>query len=170
MAALAGAAALPGSALALGAKAVPIDEFLKASSRLSGIALDKSYSQMAETIWSILSAKGGEQLQRLMVLVLAVPEAALDLALKRAGLMPTAQAVLSAWYSGAVTIDPKLFDHPVVRHLCGDLHGAVDPAAPHAPITWVFAYDEALTWQACSYTKPSAACGGPFGYWQDAPA
>jgi len=169
MAVLAGVSALPGPALALGAEPAPIDAFLRTSSLLSGIMLDKSYSQMAETIWSILSVKGGEQLRRLTVLVPETPEAQLDLMLKRTGLAAAAQAVLSAWYSGAVTIDPKLFDHPIVRHLCGDLHGAVDPRAPHAPVTWVFAYDEALTWRACSFTKPSAACGGAFGYWQDAP-
>jgi len=169
MAVLATAAGLPALPQAAAASPVPIDEFLRVSSRLSGIPLDKSYSQMAETIWRLLSLQNESALHALVSTVSNLPEAALDQGLKRHHLDTTAQAVLMAWYTGAVPIRPTLFDHPVVRQMCGDLHQLADPHQPNAPVSFVFAYDEALTWQACRFTKPSAACGGAFGYWQEPP-
>lgn len=55
---------------------------------------------------------------------------------------PLANAIVGSWYSG-------LYDGP---------NGAA-----------VAGYDTALMWDAMSFTKPLAVCGGDTGYWASAP-
>jgi hypothetical protein len=168
MAALATMASLPALPLpaeAAAASRIPLDEFLAASSKLSGIALDKSYSQMAETIYTIFDLERRAALQALVRFANDTPEDQIEQGLKFAWFADTAQAVLGAWYTGSVTLSGKLLEDPAIRQMSG----APASAASEEPVTWVFGYDEALAWRACSFTKPSAACGGAFGYWQDPP-
>jgi hypothetical protein len=53
-----------------------------------------------------------------------------------------AAAIVAAWYSG----------------LCDSASGPV-----------VATFDQALLWQALSFTKPFGECGGSTGYWSDPP-
>lgn len=53
-----------------------------------------------------------------------------------------ASAIVAAWYSG--------------------LYETVQGQA-------VATFDQALLWNALSFTKPLGACGGEFGYWSDPP-
>jgi hypothetical protein len=163
MAALATAAGLPLPAVA--AVPSPIDEFLIVSSKLSGIALDKSYSQMAETIYTIFHLERRADLHALMRFVIDTPEDRIEHGLKSTPFTKTVQDILTAWYTGSIPLSAKLLADPAIQHLSGKLV----PAANGKPTAWVFAYDEALAWRACTFTKPSAACGGTFGYWQDPP-
>lgn len=168
MAAAAAAACLPGKAIA--AARIPVDAFLEASARLSGIPLDSSYTQLGETLWQLLTLEGTAKMRAMVVLVNRVPEKHLERELRRFGLTKTARTVLNAWYQGTVSILPKYFRNPVVLHALGDLSGQVDPKKPGRAVTAVLSYDEALVWRSCTFTKPSATCGGPFGYWQYPPA
>lgn len=54
-----------------------------------------------------------------------------------------ANAVLAAWYSGL---------------------------SPVPGATEVTGYNEALVWDALSYTKPPGSCGGETGYWSSLPS
>lgn len=54
-----------------------------------------------------------------------------------------ANKIVAAWYSGV---------------------------SPDPDSTEVVAYTDALMWDAMTYTKPMAYCGGAMGYWADAPA
>lgn len=54
-----------------------------------------------------------------------------------------ADAVLAAWYSG------------------------LSPAAGAADVT---GFNEALVWDALTYTKPWGSCGGETGYWSEIPS
>ena len=53
-----------------------------------------------------------------------------------------AAAIVAAWYSG----------------ICADASGPV-----------VATFDQALLWQALTFTKPFGECGGSTGYWSDPP-
>lgn len=53
-----------------------------------------------------------------------------------------ANAVVAAWYSGV---------------------------SPLNSASQVMGFNEALVWNALSYTKPWGSCGGEIGYWSDAP-
>ncbi|MDO8605552.1 MAG: sugar dehydrogenase complex small subunit [Phaeospirillum sp.] len=168
MAAAAVAACLPGKARAASER-ISVDAFLAASSKLSGIALDKSYSQLGETLWHLLTLDGASRLRAMVVLVNHTPEERLERELRRFGLRTTAEKLLSTWYQGTISIAPRYFRDPVVLRVLGDLSGQVDPRKPHRAIPAVITYDEALAWRSCTFTKPSATCGGPFGYWQNPP-
>lgn len=54
----------------------------------------------------------------------------------------TADAIVAAWYSGM---------------------------SPVAGARTVTGFNEALVWDALTYTKPWGSCGGETGYWADAP-
>ncbi len=124
---------------AWGAGPPPLPALLQASSKLTGIALDRSYAQLAEAYWAALtSGTNSTDWARLIALVLETPEDKLPAALKAAGLENQAQALLSAWYSGMVN-------------------------------SVVITYDDALVWRTATFTKPPASCGGLFGYWNAPP-
>lgn len=154
LAGLAGAtalAALPGASAAAAsatASAMP-DTFLAASSKLCGITLDKSYIQLANTIWQALTAQGDRDFLHICRIAAAAPD---DATLERKlvnskTLWPKTEALISAWYTGMVPA------------------GATAAAGSK-----VLTYDEALAWTVCQdFTKPPATCGGPFGYWHDEP-
>lgn len=57
--------------------------------------------------------------------------------------MKIANAVVAAWYSG------------------------ISPLAGARQVT---GFNEALVWNALSYTKPWGSCGGDVGYWSEAPS
>ncbi len=80
--------------------------------------------------------------------------------------------LLRAWYLSQVELPPEALTNPEVQRICGNLRGHTDPKPllnKQGKLIGQISYDEALTWQACSFTKPSATCGGHFGYWQDPP-
>lgn len=113
---------------------------LRASQKLTGIPLDLSYLDLAQTVWTALLQKYGEDaLTKLVQAVNDAPEGSnLKDVLKGAGLLEVGQAVTSLWYTGA----PSEKDQPALF------------------------YNDALMWRACAFTKPPATCGGPFGYWE----
>ena len=151
LAGLAGAtalAALPAATASASASAIP-DTFLAASSKLCGITLDKSYIQLANTIWQALTARGDRDLLRICRIAATAPDdATLERKLVNGPLLwPQTEALISAWYTGMVPV-----------------------GAPAAAGSRVITYDDALAWTVCQdFTKPPATCGGPFGYWHDEP-
>ncbi|MBC7953877.1 MAG: hypothetical protein H7Z12_18920 [Rhodospirillaceae bacterium] len=126
-------------------------DFVAASARLTGIELNGTYAQLAAQLWAELINLGRrDELDRVIRLAsTAHSDDDLEHRLTESGLMPTAQDIIRAWYTGAVTI--------------------ADPGRPGMTETKVVNYNEALVWTACSFTKPPATCGGPFGYWHDGP-
>lgn len=69
---------------------------------------------------------------------------------------PIANAIVAAWYSGLFTTVPKgagASNHP--------LRGKVQKVAT---------FDQALVWNALTFTKPWGECGGETGYWSNPPA
>lgn len=69
---------------------------------------------------------------------------------------PIANAIVAAWYSGLFTTVPKgtgASNHP--------LRGRVQKVAT---------FDQALVWNALTFTKPWGECGGETGYWSNPPA
>lgn len=168
--ALAAAATL--SVLPSGVQAMatpPRLDFLRASATLTGIELDRSYLQLASDIWTLLTLHGERPLQSLVELVLRVPERELPQRLRQLALEPQARRLLNVWYRGQIELAPADLTNPAVVRICGDLRRRIDPDHPQRPISAVINYDEALSWQACSFTKPAATCGGPFGYWAEPP-
>lgn len=134
-------------------------DFLLASSRLTGIALDASYLDLANAVWNALVQAGTRRLDHVVRVAGEVEdEAAL---LRRLTETPdrkevemTVRAVIFAWYNGWVP-DPN------------------DPTATDrvTPVRNPGAYDQALLWRACEeWTKAPGDCGGPFGNWHDQPA
>lgn len=163
LAGLAGAtavAALPAVSAAATASATTTpampEGFLAASSKLCGIALDKSYLQLAGSIWQALAAQDGRLLTEICRIAAAAPD---DATLRRrlvddARFWPKTEALISAWYTGMVPVGTT----PGT--------GCTDPQTVNRVIT----FDEALAWTVCEdFTKPPATCGGPFGYWHDEP-
>ena len=68
---------------------------------------------------------------------------------------PIPNAIVAAWYSGVYTTVPKgtgASDHP--------LRGRVQRVAT---------FDQALLWNALTFTKPWGECGGETGYWAKPP-
>lgn len=61
---------------------------------------------------------------------------------------PLADAVVAAWYSGLVTTSAR--DGSGTEQVVTDFTGA-------------------LVWEAMTFTKPFAECGGETGYWADPP-
>lgn len=144
--ALAASAAVPGAATASPAfgpiPAMP-PGMLAASSRLTGVELDRSYLEIASAVWTALVERQGAAALTALVETLAArpgrPPSTEDLL--AAGLMPAAQALAETWYTGTVDGGQT-----------------------------VLFYDQALMWRSCAFTKPPANCGGPFGYWSEAPS
>lgn len=69
---------------------------------------------------------------------------------------PIANAIVAAWYSGLYTTVPTgtgASDHPLRQR-----------------VTRVATFDQALVWNALSFTKPWGACGGGTGYWSEPPS
>jgi|AGTN01.1.fsa_nt_gi Membrane bound FAD containing D-sorbitol dehydrogenase. len=163
IAAVAAVGGLPAGAFA--ARPADIIRFLAVSSELTGITLDRSYMELGEAILSLLTLDGDARMDSLTRAVSAGP--GWEDRLAAAGLDPTARAVLTAWYQGTVEIAPQHFGYPAVVRLFGDLAARTDPARPGEPLTVLVTYDEAVVWRSCDFTKPSATCGGHFGYWQD---
>jgi hypothetical protein len=138
--------AMPGAAAASPAAgpmpAMP-PGMLAASSRLTGIALDRSYLEIASTVWTAMVERQGATAMTALVEALASrpgqPPPTQDLL--AAGLMPAAQALAETWYTGTADGGQT-----------------------------VLFYDQALMWRSCAFTKPPANCGGPFGYWSEAPS
>jgi len=131
-----------------------MERFLKTTSVLTGITLDKSYIQLGNRIWYALThnATAGElkNWMRLIDQVAALPlgtgEKRINQTLLRMGPGYVKKARLTAkvWYTGRIKITS------------GPRKGEID----------VIDYDDALVWQACTFTKPPVTCGGHFGYWQ----
>lgn len=115
--------------------------FLDASRTLTGIPLGASYLDLAQRVWAILVPTYGEaELERLVGVINDSGALPLKEVLEAAGLMAPAQALATTWYTGA------------------------NAAGAQADVAF---YNDALVWRACSFTKPPATCGGPFGYWQN---
>ncbi|PHS78539.1 MAG: hypothetical protein COB59_06620 [Rhodospirillaceae bacterium] len=127
----------------------PIEPFLKVSSLLTGIALDKTYTELGNTIWSavILSMLLPERndMESLISKLAKLPNDATDIAVEKQlkrmhpNLRAIARKIARVWYTGRITYR---FGRVVVIN-----------------------YDEALVWRACDFTKPPVTCGGEFGYW-----
>lgn len=83
-----------------------------------------------------------EELIRLHDIVKATPPDGWEPAIAAAGLAPLAEALMTAWYSGAVGEGPE---------------------------TRVVTYLDAFAWYAVGYTKPPTRCADAFGGWADAP-
>ena len=69
---------------------------------------------------------------------------------------PIANAIVAAWYSGLYTTVPRgtgASNHP--------LRGRVQRVAT---------FDQALVWNALTFTKPWGECGGETGYWSNPPS
>lgn len=137
------------------------DSFLAASSKLCGLPLDKSYLQLAGTIWQALAARDGRTFVEICRIAAAAPDEA---TLRRRlvdnrRLWPKTEALISAWYTGMVPAAPATA--PGTGSACPE---------PQTTANRVITFDEALAWTACEdFTKPPATCGGPFGYWHDEP-
>lgn len=144
------------------APSAPIFDFLAASSKLTGIGLDRSYAELGAVIWSLLTLEDDTGPRQLVKTVVSAPD--WENRLAPLGLTATAKAVLTAWYNGTVDIAPSHLAHPTVTGLFGDLAAQ---AQDGQAVTVMVTYDEAVVWRSCDFTKPSATCGGPFGYWQE---
>jgi hypothetical protein len=156
LAGLAGATAIAALPVTVSAATAPVAvsaempaSFLIASSKLCGLPLDKSYIELAGTIWKTLTASGDQTFLDVCRIAAAAPdEASLRRALvDNSKYWPATKALISLWYTGM---------YP---------DGGETPAD-----SAVVTYNEALAWTVCSdFTKPPATCGGPFGYWHEQP-
>jgi hypothetical protein len=160
--------------------------FLSLSSLLTGIKLDSSYLQLGHDILSLLTLNYQFSLQYSSLLlsfensdVLKDEQsqqlAAQDLANRH---YYPVQSIIKAWYLSQVSLTEQDRSNPLVQKLCPNLTKQSEPLITsneksvnlQSAIIGQINYDEALTWQACTFTKPSATCGGPFGYWKAAPS
>ncbi len=125
---------------------VSIDRFLKVSSLVTGIPLDKTYTQLAEIIWDAIlrmeddagKAEWGDVILRLEDLKDDTSEEQMLSALG-GQLIAKARELARIWYTGTIIRKDKS--------------------------KLILTYDDALVWRACDWTKPAATCGGKFGYW-----
>ncbi|MFO1305867.1 MAG: sugar dehydrogenase complex small subunit [Burkholderiales bacterium] len=108
---------------------------------LTGFAYDDA-ALASRMLAAMDGAFGAETLAKIASLASSTPPAKLTDALRAAKLDDIAAKVIVALYSGIV----ETASGPVV-----------------------FAYEDALAWQAVPWTKPNAACGGPTDYWASAP-
>jgi len=149
-----------GSAVVLLAPSIPvnvafansprIELFLKISSILTGIELDKSYIQLGEMILDAIEKyETKQEKQNRLSLFSQFEKTPLSLSQKdlqsllenvEKGILAQAQKIARVWYTGRIETEKNKFV--------------------------VISYDDALVWQACDFTKPPTTCGGPFGYWQ----
>lgn len=130
---------------------------------------DLSYLQLMKDITTLLILSDGSNKQKLPKLVKRFQQAGetINDAAYKAD-MSSYQPLLKAWYLSQVELPREAVDNPEVQRICGNLRGLTSKDFTDNVIGQI-SYDEALTWQACTFTKPSATCGGPFGYWQDPP-
>ncbi len=136
------------------ARASDMVPFLQASSLLCGIELDRSYIQLGQRIYRALTQGASPQdlknWQRLIDVLAKLPaqttEKHLHKKLKFMGprYLEKARLLARVWYTGRI------------ERKSGPATGTFE----------VITYDEALVWQACTFTKPPVTCGGHFGYWQ----
>lgn len=187
--------ALKGMALAASASSLPISLlsspinaanhkdaalFLSLSSLLTGIKLDASYLQLGQDILFLLGLNYQFNLQY-DNLVLSFEENNSE-AQEQASYLAKhhpypVQVILKAWYLSQVSLSEKDKQNPLVQKLCPNLRQEKENYrmagqgrdSQLQTVIGQINYDEALTWMACSFTKPSATCGGPFGYWKEAP-
>ena len=111
------------------------------SKPLTGFAYDDA-ALASRMLAAMESAFGADALARIVSIASSTPPASVAGALRAAQLDGVATKVIVALYSGIVD-------------------------TPAGPV--VFAYEDALAWQAVPWTKPNAACGGPTDYWASAP-
>lgn len=144
------------------------DSFLEISHFLTGIELDSSYLQLSYDIWYLLSLDATFH-QRYLSLYDAYQQHK-DAMQIDSTQQPLVQKILNAWYLSQVELQYRDLTNPRVLHICGNLRQE-NLTQYHSGdiIIGQISYDEALTWHACSFTKPSATCGGTFGYWSDKP-
>ncbi len=112
------------------------------SKPLTGFAYDDA-AAASRMLAAMDSAFGAEPLAKIASIVSSTPASDVAAALRAAKLDGVATRVIVALYSGVVD-------------------------TPSGPT--VFAYEDALAWQAVPWTKPNAACGGLTDYWASAPA
>lgn len=119
--------------------------FLQASALLTGIPLDRSYIELAEALLAALveNTLPRSTIDKVSETVLSAGDG-WHQALRVKGLIAPAQDIALIWYTGMTDYRPQ-----------------------HSDDSTVVTYDNALAWRACSFTKPPANCGGPFGYWYD---
>lgn len=159
--------------------------FLSLSSLLTGIKLDPSYLQLGQDILSLLTLNYQFSLQYESLLLSFENLTILDddnIQQQAAQRLASrhhypVQSIIKAWYLSQVSLTEQDRANPLVQKLCPNLASQQEHLKTsndksvnlQSAIIGQINYDEALTWQACKFTKPSATCGGPFGYWSYAP-
>jgi hypothetical protein len=139
---LQGLAALAASGIVPGALAQAPRNLAGLSKPLTGFAYEAA-GLASRMLAALTAAFGAQTLERMASIASSTSPANLADALRAAKLDAAAVKVIVALYSGIVD-------------------------TPSGPV--VFAYEDALAWQAVPWTKPNAACGGPTDYWASAPA
>ena len=156
-----------------------VESFLSLSSLLTGVKLDLSYLQIGQDILQLLKLDYQFNLQYESLLLSFESQSQADQVnpdtLSQSHASPV-KKILKAWYLSQVNLTEKDRFNPLVQKLCPNLREPLagvstpqDEARMQQEIIGQINYDEALTWQACHFTKPAATCGGPFGYWSYAP-
>ena len=141
LAALAASGWMPESLAQSAPVTMPAARFTALSNAMTGYAYTDA--SVAQAMLRALNATvGPATLGKIAALAAATPAEQLDDKLKAAGLDKPAAAIVIALYSGVVV-------------------------TPRGPV--VISYDQALAWNAMSWTKPNAWCGGVTGYWSSAP-
>lgn len=120
------------------------DDFLVLSSKLTGIPLDNSYIELGNRIWTALTpTAAAEKDLRELFFFMRMGKEDWETYIKATKKNVLAGKVALIWYTGAVDFTATTGGERVIT------------------------YDNALAWRACTFTKPPANCGGPFGYWHD---
>lgn len=146
--AMAACLALSGSAVSAAASSsapdpLVLNDFLKASSELTGLKL--SSHELALTYLDVLRARFTQaDLDALLAASRLEPQA-FSMAVAQPPLKTLTQEAILLWLTGFTT----------------------DAATGTVQ---VLAYTEAAVWDALAFTKPPGQCGGAFGYWSDAPS
>ncbi|MFO1312122.1 MAG: sugar dehydrogenase complex small subunit [Burkholderiales bacterium] len=138
---LQGLAALAASGIVPGALAQSPRGLGALSKPLTGFAYEDA-ALASRMLAAMTTAFGAQALDRIASIASSTPASGIAEALRAAKLDDVAAKVVVALYSGIVQTSS-------------------------GPI--VFAYEDALAWQAVPWTKPNAACGGPTDYWASAP-
>lgn len=119
-------------------------DFLALSAKLTGIPLDNSYIELGNRIWTALTpTAAAEKELRTLFSFMRMGKENWETYIKAAKKTALAGKVALIWYTGAVDFTATTGGERVIT------------------------YDNALAWRACTFTKPPANCGGPFGYWHD---
>lgn len=141
VAALATGGWLPDALAQAGGATLSGPQFAALSKSVTGYAFDDR--RVTDVMLRALrQAVGAAKLARLAKLAAVTPASDLGSALAAANLAPTAETVVVALYTGVVDT----------------------PRGPQ-----VISYDQALVWQALTWTKPNAYCGGATNYWASPP-